>query len=54
VAERREAAQSRIEFSVVGVALNDDESEQPAVLELGDALRVRARVHSRDGAARPA
>lgn len=50
-AERREVAQAGVEFRVIGVALNDDESEQPALLELGDALRVRARVHSRDGRA---
>lgn len=50
-AERSEVAQAGVEFRVIGVALNDDESEQPALLELGDALRVRARVHSRDGRA---
>lgn len=49
VAERREAGQAGAEFSVMGVALNDDESEQPAVLEMGGTLRVRARVRSRDG-----
>ncbi|MFC4819469.1 ABC transporter ATP-binding protein [Dokdonella ginsengisoli] len=49
VAERREIAQAGVEFSVIAVAVNDDESERPALLELGDALRIRARVRSRDG-----
>lgn len=49
VAERREVAQAGVEFSVTAVAVNEDESERPALLELGDALRIRVRVRSRDG-----
>ena len=43
------AVRGDLEFSVQGVALNDQESEQPLMLDGGAALTVRARVHSRDG-----
>jgi lipopolysaccharide transport system ATP-binding protein len=43
------AARGNVEFSVVSIALNDEESERPLLLDMGAALNVRARVHSRDG-----
>ncbi|MFI4970367.1 MAG: ABC transporter ATP-binding protein [Lysobacterales bacterium] len=54
--ERKSAGQSaaqplargELEFSVQGVALNDQESEQPLMLDAAAALTIRARVHSRD------
>lgn len=47
--ERREAVRTGLEFSVLGMALNGSESEQAPMLDVGDALRVRVRVRSRDG-----
>ncbi len=46
---RAEVAGVHQEFSVLGVSLNDEECEQPLLLDAGDALRVRVRIHSRDG-----
>jgi lipopolysaccharide transport system ATP-binding protein len=48
---RAEVSGTNQEFSVLGVALNEVDSEQPLLLDTGDALRVRARVRSRDGRA---
>lgn len=45
----RQAAQAGLEFGVLGIALNGDESDQPAILDAGQALRVRMRIRSRDG-----
>lgn len=38
-----------LEFHLLDVWLNDESHEMPLLLELGDELRVRASVHSRDG-----
>lgn len=48
-AVRSEAAGNHQEFSVLGVSLNDQDREQPVLLDAGDTLRVRARIRSRDG-----
>lgn len=42
-------AQSNLEFSVRGVALNDEDVDRPLLLDMGSTLRVRVQVHSRDG-----
>jgi len=44
----RADAQSGVEFALLGVAINDDESETPALLEMGGTLRIRVRVRSRE------
>ncbi|MEO7063705.1 MAG: Wzt carbohydrate-binding domain-containing protein, partial [Dokdonella sp.] len=44
-----QAAQSNLEFSVSGVALNEVDTDTPLLLDMGAALSVRAHVHSRDG-----
>ncbi len=44
-----QATQGNLEFSVSGVALNEEDTERPLLLDMGAALSVRARVHSRDG-----
>jgi ABC-type polysaccharide/polyol phosphate transport system ATPase subunit len=50
VSERRdEIARAGHEFNVLGVELNDVESEQPTVIEIGRPLRVGVRLASRDG-----
>ncbi len=49
VQERAVAARTGLEFGVLGIALNGEESEQPLALEPGATLRVDVRLHSRDG-----
>jgi len=38
-----------MEFHLLDVWLNDESHEMPLLLEHGDELRIRTRVHSRDG-----
>ncbi len=47
--ERSAIDRGNLEFSVLGLALNDDESERVTFLDGGASLKVRARIHSRDG-----
>ncbi len=49
VAEHTEIARAGLEFSVTNVRLNEVDSEQPLMLEQGQALRIAARMRSRDG-----
>lgn len=46
---RSEAGHAGHEFGVLGITLNESESERPLMLEFGDPLRVCVRVRSRDG-----
>jgi lipopolysaccharide transport system ATP-binding protein len=45
----RDAARGGLEFSVLDVSVNDSQSESALLLDAGDTLKVRARLHSRDG-----
>ncbi|HEY0181067.1 MAG TPA: ABC transporter ATP-binding protein [Dokdonella sp.] len=49
--EQSERTRAGLEFSVLGVALDGDESEAAPTLEVGGALNVRTRIRSRDGRA---
>lgn len=40
--------QASLEFTVVDIAVNDDPSGRPTLLEMGGTLRVRVRVRSRE------
>lgn len=48
-APRAEVTAGNLEFSVLGITLNNQDSEQPLLLDAGDMLSVRARIRSRDG-----
>jgi lipopolysaccharide transport system ATP-binding protein len=43
------AARGSLEFSVLDVSLNGMQNEGALMLDAGDTLNVRARIHSRDG-----
>ncbi len=47
--EKREAGRGALEFSVIDVSLNGSPSMNALMLDAGDTLHVRARIHSRDG-----
>ena len=47
--EQPELSRGTVEFSMLDVSLNGSSADQPLLLEIGDTLKVRARVHSRDG-----
>jgi lipopolysaccharide transport system ATP-binding protein len=47
--ETHGGAAGALEFSVAGMSLNGEESERPLLMDPGTALKVRARIRSRDG-----
>jgi lipopolysaccharide transport system ATP-binding protein len=44
-----DAARGMLEFGVLDMSMNGSPAESPLQLDVGDALSVRARLHSRDG-----
>ncbi|HET6546453.1 MAG TPA: ABC transporter ATP-binding protein [Rhodanobacteraceae bacterium] len=48
-ADRGVAGRAGLEFFLLGLALNDEDRSQPLLLDMGDRLTVRVRVHSREG-----
>jgi lipopolysaccharide transport system ATP-binding protein len=47
--DAQDAIRGNLEFGMLGLELNDRDSELPLLLDGGDTLKVRARMHSRDG-----
>ena len=47
--EHQRIAGSELEFGVLGIALNGEDTERPLLLDAGGALDVRVRIRSREG-----